>query len=308
VILVPFWKVEAVGNDFVLVHIDDLHEVAAKVREELRLNELVAAGNVASAPCQTEHVSTYGLEELLPELALKACERKFGIGSDGLLTVERVAGGVSMRMFNPDGTEDFCGNGLRCAALHARLQGWVDESFNLFHGGRTIPAQVHTEGTISTDIGSASYKPSDVPHTQPHELFNTEIVPGYVGSAITMGSTHTILRVSEFPDEDTFQEVSAKLEHDPRFPLRTSIIWTSVVDDDHLRVRIWERGVGETLGCGTGASAAVADHMRFRGYGGEVRVESKGGEITISADAWDAPLTSRSTAKELFSGKFRLSG
>lgn len=341
-ILVPFWKVEAVGNDFVLVHIDDVRQIAAQVNGDQRLEELIAAGTVASAPCQTEprqrspiprypntqypsdpipqhpipqdpsrpilqysNTQYSGFEDLLSVLAIKASERKFGIGSDGLLTVERVEGGVAMRMFNPDGTEDFCGNGLRCAALHARLQGWVGESFNLFHGGRTIPAHVHNDGSISTNIGSASYNPSAVPHTESGEMFNTTIVPGYQGSALTTGSTHTILRVSELPEEDTFQEVSSKLEHDPRFPLRTSIIWTCVTDDNHLRVRIWERGVGETLGCGTGASAAVADHMRLRGYGGEVKVESQGGEITISADAWDGPLTSRSTAKELFSGKFR---
>src|ERR1700753_1856214 len=100
---IQFWKLESIGNDFPLVQISDL-------------------------PAETS----------LPNLAIRICDRRFGVGGDGLLTVEKVAEGtIRLRMFNPDGTEDFCGNGIRCAAYFVYRQGLVGTTFDILHLDRT---------------------------------------------------------------------------------------------------------------------------------------------------------------------------
>ena len=108
---IPFWKVEAIGNDFVLVHLDGLDPNS------------------------------------LPDLARRVSPRRFGVGSDGLLAVGTLDGRLVLRMFNPDGSEDFCGNGLRCAAWHAVLEAEhgrpmvAGSAFEIMHGGLVMPAK-----------------------------------------------------------------------------------------------------------------------------------------------------------------------
>ena len=101
-----FWKTETIGNDFVLVRLDE--------------------------PSEPD----------LPALARELCDRKEGIGGDGLLAVAPAPWGLVLRMFNPDGTEDFCGNGLRCSATHGQLEGWVGPRFEILHGGKRIPSVI----------------------------------------------------------------------------------------------------------------------------------------------------------------------
>ena len=187
---IPFWKVESVGNDFVLVHQSDVDERADNV------------------------------EEFLKALAIAASERRFGVGSDGLLVVSQQGGDVVLRMFNPDGTEDFCGNGLRCAAIHATAQGWVGEQFVIHHHGIDIHTSVCGEGCIETQLAAASYKPQDIPvqfKVDPDITFNrTPLWSGFgmsfFGSSLTTGSTHTILPVEKLPEEDVFQKISPAIE------------------------------------------------------------------------------------------------
>lgn len=257
-----FWKVQSVGNDFVLVHDQPAHD--------------------------------------WPALALQVSRRRYGIGSDGLLVVGQDQGDLTLRMFNPDGTEDFCGNGLRCAAWHARRRGWVGKSFNIRHLGKVVPVTV--QGTrVRTVIGAATLDPKAIPVKSASPMVQ-QAVGGVEGTAISTGSAHFIVFVDRLPEDKQFLDVSPRIEHDPLFPERVSVIWTQVVDDSTLAVRIWERGAGETLGCGTGASAAVAECFRRRGYAGQVTVRSKGGDLTVEADAWDGPLTIESEAQELFEG------
>lgn len=254
-----FWKMQSIGNDFPLIHARDF------------------AGS-------------------LNELAISICDRKFGVGGDGLLTLEKVADGIlHLRMFNPDGTEDFCGNGLRCAARHAVDLGWVTSEFHIRHLAETVAVRVD-EKTVTTVLGPASYAPGAVPHLYDSEIF------GPIMSSLTTGSTHTILPVDELPDEATFVGVSRALELDSQFPERTSVIWVQVLEPRHLKIRIWERGVGETLGCGTGSSAAAADYMRRTGEHGTITVQNPGGTVRVTADRWDAPLALQGEAFTVFEG------
>ena len=124
-----FWKTETIGNDFVLLHEADVVE--------------------------------RDLTDNLPELAVKLCDRKFGIGSDGLLLTGVQDGVLRQRMFNPDGTEDFCGNGLRCSALHAYRLGWVGANHMIEHFGRIVDARVTDDGLATVSIGPGGLRARD---------------------------------------------------------------------------------------------------------------------------------------------------
>jgi diaminopimelate epimerase len=283
VTLLPFWKTVSVGNDFPVLHRNDVRDLA-----EAR-----------------------GVSEdfLLAELAVRLTDRHFGVGGDGLLVVDPQASPVTLRMFNPDGTEDFCGNGIRCAVHHLSVLG-VPLGGRIVHGGRTIAVENLADGTIATEIGVASYDPESVPVRAVGEVFDANVWEGIdagtplslFGSALTTGSTHVVIPTVALPDDETFRSVSAKIEVDPRYPERTSVIWCQTIEPKRLKIRIWERGVGETQGCGTGSSAAAADHLRRTSGSGEVVVENPGGTLRVRADRWDAPLTVIGTANQPYEG------
>jgi diaminopimelate epimerase len=271
-----FWKTQTVGNDFVLLHGED--------------------------------VRSAGLEDSLPEMAKPLCSRRFGIGSDGLLVVQAEGGELHLRMFNPDGTEDFCGNGLRCAALHAHRLGWVPSEFRIEHYGRLVSAVVLPDGSVKTAIGPAVYESEDVPldvdrHAEP---MIDEPLHGYLGSAVNAGSTHFVTFVPEIPIDDEFNRVGPLIENDPLFPERTSVIFVKEKGVRLLQIRIWERGVGETLGCGTGSSAAAAEWMRRHGRSGDVEVQNPGGVLIVSADSVGGSLVTQSKPVETYRGDVKV--
>ena len=192
-----------------------------------------------------------------------------GVGADGLLVVGRDAPGAafSMRMFNPDGTEDMCGNGLRCVGLWAHRAGWVtrDAPFNVAtkEGPKAMRLlEVADDGrsaSLRVGMGVPQFAPADIPFCV-HQGRGSRVV-GYpldvAGetffiTAMNTGSTHTVIFGVVPPDEETFQRVSPLIELHPQFPdaLRSS---GPRPRRGTIAVRIWERGVGETLGCGTGA-------------------------------------------------------
>ncbi len=274
----PFVKVESVGNDFVLFETADL--------------EAAGVG-----------------PERYPDLARLVSPRRFGVGSDGLLVLDVRTSPLDLRMFNPDGSPDFCGNGLRCAARFAVVHRGVASPFTIRQLGRDVPAEVCGEdGTICTRLGAASFAPVDVPLASgSQELFEAPLVVAgsrLVVSALSTGSTHTILFTDALPDDDTFLRLGPALEHHPLFPERTSVIWAMPEGDDALRIRIWERGAGETQGCGTGSSAAAVAWLRRQARGGTVAVHNPGGTLHVSVDRWDAPITVRGLASVLFTGSW----
>ena len=286
---IPFWKLQSIGNDFPLVHLADIDTILKPDAE-------------APAPDATP---------FLEQLSIAICDRRFGVGGDGLLSVGMEGDALRLRMFNPDGTEDFCGNGIRCAAIHAHGEGWVGDAFNVLHLDKSVAVKI-ADGLVTTILGPADYDPEKVPHTAFGQLFNTNIWSGMdagqpmslFGSALTTGSTHVIFPTIQLPDAESFASVSAKIEVAPLFPKRTSVIWSQELAADRLQILIWERGVGETLGCGTGASAAAADYLRRKGRGGTVFVSSKGGALRIRMDAWDAPIEVIGVAEQVYRGTF----
>jgi len=297
---ITFWKLQSIGNDFPLVHLDDV-------------TKLVSPETVDPSVTPAPVVSPELITGKLTQLAIDMCDRHFGIGGDGLLAVGMEDEFLRLRMFNPDGTEDFCGNGIRCASLHAFNEGWVGEKHTVRHLDLEIPIEIR-DGLVITTLAPASYDSKRVPTKAFGELFNTTIWSGMdsghpmslFGSALSTGSTHVIIPTAKLPDEESFLSVSPKIEVDPMFPNRTSVIWTQELAPDRLQLLIWERGVGETLGCGTGASAAAADYLRRKGRGGTVFVASKGGALRVEMSSWDAPIRLTGMAETVFKGSFAL--
>ncbi|MCS7301742.1 MAG: diaminopimelate epimerase [Fimbriimonadales bacterium] len=262
----PFYKLEGVGNDFVLLEAD----------------------------------AAAGLEPSL--LAQRLCQRPFGIGSDGLLLVGRgERAPVRMRMFNPDGTEDFCGNGLRCAARFAYEQGYISTpefAIETLHG-QVVPVRLQLHAgqvqAITTELPPPRFHPREIPAVADGEVI--EDYPLTVGghtlriACVNTGTTHTVIFADTLPHDALFHEVSPRLETHPMFPERTSVLWAVVVSRTEARVRIWERGVGETLGCGSGAAAVCVSAYRAGWTDPEITVVSRGGELRVRYHADGIALT-----------------
>ncbi len=284
---------QGVGNDFVVVD-------AAALPDEILKNEVS-----------------------LPRLAIQTCDRKFGIGADGLLVVSREIGSGAafrMRMFNPDGTEDMCGNGLRCVSLWAHSAGWLDGRTQFVvavkDGVRDVQKlSVAADGrtaSFGVDMGVPQLAPSALPFC---DSGRTRIVgyPLTVGgetvliTAVNTGSTHTVLFGPQ-PDEETFQRISPRLETHPCFPERTSVLWATVRNQTTIDIRIWERGAGETLGCGTGACAvgvaAIVNGLCAPNI--PIQVISKGGTLTITWPGEGAPVHMAGPAQIVYIGEFAL--
>lgn len=277
-----FWKVQSIGNDFPLISMPDVRAISSGASDDF----------------------------MLTSLSIQMSDRRFGVGGDGLLAYEWEGDAVRLRMFNPDGTEDFCGNGLRCVAWHVHLAQGATR-FMIKHLDREVPVWIE-DGRVFTKIGVASYNPDHVPTASMGELYNATVWNGMdagmpmnlFGSALTTGSSHVVISTYALPDDDSFKSVSPKIEVDPMYPQRTSVIWRREIEPMKVEIRIWERGVGETQGCGTGSSAAAADYLRGKGKGGRVEVQNPGGTIFISMDRWDAPITVEGTAEQVYEGHF----
>jgi diaminopimelate epimerase len=265
---IPFWKVVSIGNDFVLVRLEDVEP------------------------------------EALPSLSRAACIRRTSVGADGLLAVGREEGDLRMRMFNPDGTEDFCGNGLRAAGLWAVRQGWTGPDLAIRHQGALVACSVSGD-EVETVLPGASFAPSRVPLSLAGELFARDVAwPGgarRVSSALTTGSAHTVLFCDLPPPPGEVETLGPMIEHHPWFPERTSVIW-AWPEADGLAIRIWERGAGETQGCGTGSAAATVAWFRLHGRAGTMAVRNPGGDVQVEMARWDAPMRLRSTAAVVYEG------
>ncbi|MFN7019334.1 MAG: diaminopimelate epimerase [Fimbriimonadales bacterium] len=275
----PFHKMEGVGNDFVLIEAADAH----------------------------------GRD--LSELAQRLCRRPFGIGADGLLVIERGASApVRMRMFNPDGTEDFCGNGLRCAARYAYERGYVDASEFTIEalGGRLVPVQIHLSddrvAQITTVLPPPRFHPRAIPAYADGELIEDYpiTIAGHTLriACVNTGTTHTVIFSDALPDDARFLEISPRLETHPMFPERTSVLWAVIVSRREARVRIWERGVGETLGCGSGAAAVGVLAYRAGYTEPLITVVSKGGALQVECQDNGIALTG--SANTRFVGEYWL--
>jgi diaminopimelate epimerase len=244
-----------------------------------------------------------------PQLAVELCAYRTGVGADGLLVaLPSSIAAVRMRMFNPDGTEDMCGNGLRCVALHAVESGLAAGEFTVetLAGARRVRVLRHEPGAaeVAAEMGRAELRPEAIPADLlgpdargiELEVAGTRLR----ATALSTGSAHCVI-LGPSPSEEVFQHLSPLIEHHPHFPERVSVMWTTVDARDRLRLRIWERGAGETWACGTGACAAAVA-ARLEGLcGDEVAVTSRGGTLRVSIGP-ELELTLTGPAQRVFRG------
>jgi diaminopimelate epimerase len=241
--------------------------------------------------------------------AIAACDRHRGIGADGLLLLApSKTAAVRMRMWNPDGTEDMCGNGLRCIARVAHLRGYAGHEFFVETVAGLRSARIEADGNVRVSMGEPCWEAADIPMTAPDGISPREYHleadgESYLASSLSTGSTHTVIWRDELPSDEEFFRVSPRIENHPRFPDRTTVLWAAVAGGG-VSLRIWERGVGETLACGTGAcAAAVAALDTGRVNHGPVQVQSKGGVLKIE---WiDDGIWKTGPAEIVYEGRWR---
>jgi len=229
--------------------------------------------------------------EDIPSLAITMCTHHTGIGADGLLSLHHGPNGWPlMRMFNPDGTEDFCGNGVLCTMAYLCERG-EDRAGTIEmlssqgrHEGRARPASGGRH-MVRAEILKPRFDPQEVPVALPGDRILSiplEVAGKVVAvSCVNVGTTHTVILSEHDVPEGMFREVSPLLEHHDAFPKRTSVLWCRREARDRLWIRIWERGVGETFACGTGACAALAIAATTGRSDRKATVASRGGEVVV---------------------------
>jgi diaminopimelate epimerase len=223
-------------------------------------------------------------------LAKKLCERRFSVGADGLLLVynSRVAD-VKMRIFNSDGSEaEMCGNGIRCFAKYCYENGIAKKSeFTV----ETISGIKHVwltlngneVATVNVDMGVPNWERESLPMLGAGKCINCNLdVDGepYKITCLSMGNPHCVIFV-ENVDEFPVDYVGPIVENDRAFPKRTNVGFVQVLNKCELKVRVWERGCGETLSCGTGTCAAVAAANKLGKVGIKVSVHVLGGDLQV---------------------------
>jgi len=210
------------------------------------------------------------------------CERKTGVGADGILEITALdETSVAMRYWNADGGEaEMCGNGLRCVALIAAEYGIVDGSSLTVRSAVTDhPATVSPDGIVRAFVG--------VPHA-----FRTEelLVAGHSVRPVGVGNPHAVLFVDDV-DEAAVEEIGSTIERDAIFPDGSNVEFVELEENDRIKVRVWERGVGETQASGTGSAAAAFAARAAHDLGDAVTVALPGGELLIEFDEAGAWMT-----------------
>jgi len=228
----------------------------------------------------------------LAALASRVCDRHFGIGGDGLIFVFKdEQGTVNMRIFNADGSEpEMCGNGLRCVAKYAYLHGLVTQKVFPINtrAGMLVP-EVIMDGdrvaTVRVDMGEPVLERDRLPvlGTPGTRMIEEEIRVGderVSATAVSMGNPHCLLFVSAVSSAPV-GSLGAILEKHELFPNHTNVEYIEIRSREEIAVRVWERGVGETLACGTGACAAAVGSALTNRTGRRVRVNLPGGQLLI---------------------------
>lgn len=256
---------------------------------------------------------TEALLGLTPDWVVHLCDRRFGVGGDGVILAlpPNQGGELRMRIFNADGSEpEMCGNGIRCLARFlADRDGdragrtWQVDTL----AGRIVPALL-PDGTIRVDMGAPFLHPEQVPTTLavgPQGLPQGDLVidgEAFAVAAAGMGNPHVVVPVDAVEELD-LERFGAEFEVHPAFPARTNVHFVQVLSPTHLQMRVWERGAGPTLACGTGACATlVACHLLGLSER-RARLDLPGGPLQIDWDESTGKVFMEGPAEHVFDGR-----
>jgi diaminopimelate epimerase len=270
-----FWKMHGLGNDYIVIdNRDDKIDSAEAVK-----------------------------------LARKLCERRFSVGADGLLLVSNsVLADVKMRIFNADGSEaEMCGNGIRCFAKYcyenniARKDEFTVETAA---GIKRVWLTVRNDEvkTVKVDMGVPNWDRIALPMQGKGLCINEDLEldeENYKVTCLSMGNPHCVIFVDNL-DEFPVQYVGPIIENHEAFPKRTNVGFVQILNKNELKVRVWERGCGETLACGTGTCAAVAAANKLKKVGNKVTVHVLGGDLQVEVAEH---LFLNGPAEKVFEGK-----
>jgi diaminopimelate epimerase len=251
-----FWKMHGLGNDYIVID-----------NRDQKIGDKQAA-----------------------DLGKRLCERRFSVGADGLLLVSNSnVADVKMRIFNADGSEaEMCGNGIRCFAKYCyendiatKNEFTIETLSGIKHVWLAIEHQ--EVKTVKVDMDAPNWKRTSLPMLGQGTFINENLeVDGeaYKVTCLSMGNPHCVIfvdKVDDFPVE----QVGPKIENHKVFPKRTNVGFVQVLNRNELKVRVWERGCGETLACGTGTCAAVAAANKLGKVGSKVTVHVLGGDLQV---------------------------
>ena len=228
------------------------------------------------------------------ELSIKLSDRHFGVGGDGIvLILPSDKADFRMRMFNADGSEGkMCGNATRCIGKYVYEKGITDKkeiTLETLSGIKTLKLSVNEENkveSVEVNMGKAILKSSEIPVKFDKEKVINERVKiadsEYNITCVSMGNPHCVVYMDEIDDLD-LEKLGPKFENDSIFPERVNTEFIKVIDENTLKMRVWERGSGETWACGTGACAAVVSSVLngYCKYDTPIKIKLLGGELSI---------------------------
>jgi len=251
---------------------------------------------------------------MTPALARRLADRHFGVGCDQVLVVEKpgsAGADFRYRIWNADGGEvGQCGNGARCFVRFVRDHGLSDKrELKVETSSGTIVPRLEADGEVTVDMGAPRFYPASIPFlsqssapVQPLELPAGRTVQI---TAVSMGNPHAVQLVDDVDSAPVTTE-GPVIETHPRFPERVNAGYMQVLGRDRVALRVWERGAGETLACGTGACAAVAAGVRRGLLDARVRVATRGGDLTIEWRGGDNPVWMTGPAVTVFEGEINV--
>ena len=251
--------------------------------------------------------------DVTPALARRLADRHFGIGCDQILIVEPPEAkdvDFRYRIFNADGGEvSQCGNGARCFARFVRDKRLTDkDEIRVETRSGVIAPKLEANGEVTVDMGPPVFEPARIPFASDSDaLVQALDVNGNARdiTALSMGNPHAVQVVADVERAPVLTE-GPLIENHPRFPERVNAGYAEVVDRHRLKLRVWERGAGETLACGTGACAAAVACIRRGLVDSPVRVSTHGGDLTIRWDGGDNPVLMTGPAVAVFDGEIEL--
>lgn len=276
---IPFSKFQGIGNDFIIIN-------------------------------NLERKISLSLKKIK-----QLCDRHFGIGADGIVIIlPSKKANLKVKFFNPDGSEaEICGNGIRCAAKFAFEKGLCRKkkiAMETKAGLKLLELSTRENKvqSVQVDMGEPIFTPEKIPiRIESEEIMNETLEVGKKKikfSALSMGNPHCCIFVKDLA-EAKVREWGPIIENHPLFPERTNVEFIQVIKLDQISVRVWERGAGETLACGTGACASLAASVKNNLSRRKTKVHLPGGDLEIDW-AKNNHLYLSGPAEEVFSGYFDL--
>ncbi|MGM9670420.1 MAG: diaminopimelate epimerase [Oscillospiraceae bacterium] len=269
--------------------------------------------------CGNDYLYVNCFEERVPDpggTAIRLSDRHFGVGGDGLVLISPSAcADFDMDMYNADGSRsDMCGNAIRCVAKYVYDRGLTDKTVLTIEtraGVKTLWLNVEDGAvqTVRVCMGVPDFHPQTIPVAAPGSTFLRQPIEAcgktWLVSAVNVGNPHCVTYVDD-PDALDFPRIGPAFENHPVFPARVNAEFVQVIDHRTLRMRVWERGSGETLACGTGATAALAVSALLGKCGSEADVLLRGGTLHIEWNRKENLLYMTGPAEFVFDGEVTL--